>query len=85
VETGGSPILSYRLDWDDGTDMIIWPTLVGEDTPYLGTTWTQSVNVPGKYYNFRLSLQNAQGWSDYSPVASIQAAFVPEKVGIPIV
>lgn len=40
LETGGSPIISYRLDWDNGTGMMIWTPLVGLQSPYLGLTWT---------------------------------------------
>lgn len=38
--TGGLPILSYRLDWDAGTNQAVWTTLVGLNQAYLGTTWT---------------------------------------------
>jgi hypothetical protein len=76
-ESGGTPILSYRLDWDNGTNLMIWTTLIGYESAYDGVAWIQGGCVPGKTYHFRLSVQNAQGWSAYSPVTAVLAANVP--------
>jgi len=46
-ETGGAEILSYKLDWDNGTNQMIWTTLVGYESAYLGTAWIQGGTVPG--------------------------------------
>jgi hypothetical protein len=55
-QTGGGDISSYRLDWDNGTNQMIWTTLVGYSSAYLGTTWIQGGTVPGEYYNFRIQV-----------------------------
>ena len=59
VQTGGAPILSYRLEWDDATEMKVWTTLVGYDTAYMGLMWLQLGAQPGKIYSFRIQVQNA--------------------------
>jgi hypothetical protein len=59
TETGGSPILSYRLDWDDRSDKTVWYTLVGYDSAYLGLTWVQTGALPGETYSFRMQVQNS--------------------------
>ena len=56
TETGGSPILSYRLDWDDRSDKTVWYTLVGYDSAYLGLTWVQTGALPGETYSFRMQV-----------------------------
>ena len=38
-ETGGAPILTYRLEWDNGTNQMIWTTLIGEESAFVGTSW----------------------------------------------
>jgi len=53
-ESGGSPITSYRVEWDNGTGMNIWTPLVGYLSPYIGLDWTQLGTVDGKVYYFRL-------------------------------
>jgi len=64
---------------------MIWTTLIGFSSPYLGTIWTQSGTVPGKIYYFRISAQNDHGWSPFSDVKPILAANVPNKVGMALV
>jgi hypothetical protein len=54
--TGGLPILSYKLDWDAGTNQVVWTTLVGLNQAYLGTSWTQGGCIPGTVYYIRLSV-----------------------------
>lgn len=61
---------------------MIWTTLTGYASPYLGTAWTKSGTVPGKIYYFRLSAQNEHGWSTFSEVKSVLAANFPSKIGI---
>jgi hypothetical protein len=74
AQSGGAEILSYRLDWDNGTNKLVWTTLIGYEEAYIGTSYTQTGTVPGSIYNFRLSAYNRQGWSPFSPVKPILAA-----------
>lgn len=55
-QTGGADILSYRLDWDNGTNQMIWTTIVGYDSAYIGTAWIQGGTVPGDTYFFRMAV-----------------------------
>jgi hypothetical protein len=51
----------------------------------LGQTWTQGGTVPSFTYHFRLSVQNAQGWSEWSQVTAILAANMPAQTEMPTV
>jgi hypothetical protein len=85
--TGGSEVTSYRLDWDDSSDELVWHTIAGHDTtyPYLQTEFTKTLTTPGRYYKFRLQVENRQGWSLWSDPIAIQASYVPEKPEQPVV
>lgn len=73
---GGSPILEYSLEYDDGSGMI----------PFVGTTiLDQQLAVPassGQTFSFRYRVRNIYGWSaSYSsetPTVNIRAATVPD-------
>jgi hypothetical protein len=56
VETGGSQIISYRIDWDNSNGQTEWYNLIGEDTAYTGLSWTETGVTPGEVYNFRISV-----------------------------
>lgn len=74
---GGSAILSYSLEMDDGNGGE-YTVLYGDLTESMSTTYTTSDVQKGNTYRFRYRVRNAVGWSaSYSPVAYIQAASVP--------
>ena len=78
AETGGSPILSYQLDWDNGLDQNVWADLVGYSSTFTGTTYTVESVAPGVSYTFRVRAQNTHGWSDWSePYTTILSASAP--------
>jgi len=55
--------------------------LVGGDTVgtyYTGLQHAQSGLTAGETYIFRYRAYNRQGWSDYSPETSVDAATVPD-------
>ena len=60
AETGGSAVVSYRLDWDDSSNELVWHTIAGHDTsyPFLLTEFTKTLTTPGNYYKFRLQVEN---------------------------
>lgn len=83
TQIGGSPILSYELDWDAGQNQNIWQDLVGYQAAYLGNTHTELNVVAGITYVFRVRAQNVHGWSDWSiPYTEILAASVPAKMAM---
>lgn len=76
-DNGGSPILSYSLEIDDG--------LGGEFTSLYGETVdTMSLSIlyknvsRGLLYRARYRARNVIGWGDYSPIGFLLAASVPE-------
>lgn len=84
---GGSEVLSYQLEMDDGEggDFVV---LVGggasEDEYFLKLTYTVYSGISeGSTYRFRYRSLNSVGWSDYSPITYIMAASVPEKPAAP--
>ena len=71
------------IDWDNASSS--WINLIGYDSAYLGLTWTQTGTTPGSTYSFRIKVQNAQGWSDYSEVTAVLAATIPTQPEVPVV
>jgi len=81
---GGSPILSYELQMDDGKggDFV---SLIGYDENYLKLSYIVEGNViKGKLYRFRYRTKNSVGWSLFSDTGFIQAANVPNKPPVPM-
>lgn len=80
VQTGGTPILSYNLQWDEGTGNDVWVDLVGFPTDYLQTSYTVTEGVSkGIDYRFRLRSKNLYGFGAYSTIAVIRSSDVPDK------
>ena len=79
-ETGGSPIVSYYLQWDAGTAEAEWHDLVGLTSPNLATSFIVSTGVEqGELYKFRLKSENAHGFSaEWSDLGSIYADDKPD-------
>lgn len=79
LDTGGSAITSYNLQWDQGTGTF-GVDLAGASTEYLLTTYTLSSGpVAGGEYGFRYRAANKYGWGPWSEVATIAAADVPDQ------
>jgi len=81
---GGSPILTYELQMDDGKggDFV---SLIGYDENYLKLSYIVEGNVTkGKLYRFRYRTKNSVGWSIFSDTGFIQAANVPNKPPVPV-
>lgn len=80
-ETGNSPVISYSLEFDQGSSQNSWITLTGylNDFTELTYTVTDSVERGGSFY-FRLRAKNDWGWGVYSNAVKIIAATKPLQV-----
>jgi hypothetical protein len=81
ADNGGSPILSYHLQYDNGTFATTWLDVVGLAPDSIAETIIVSSEiVSGTVYGFRVRARNIFGWGPYSAVTEIKAAREP---GIP--
>jgi len=81
---GGSDILSYELQMDDGKggDFV---SLIGGSENYLKLWFIVEGNLnKGTIYRFRYRALNSVGWSLFSDTGFIQAANVPTKPPVPV-
>jgi hypothetical protein len=77
ADDGGSDILSYSLELDDGTGGDFTP-IVGYVSDYLLLEYLIKNGInKATVYRLRYRSRNIIGWSDYSPIAYILAANVP--------
>jgi hypothetical protein len=81
VVNGGSPILSFNLQWTNKNDPANFQDLIGDDSNRsLDTEHLQTVQVEaGETYLFRVRALNAMGWGDFSDEVEIVAAEVPAQ------
>ena len=77
--TGGSPIISYSLEWDSGSNGAFFTSLIGETSNNILLTYTKTLLTAGANYQFRYRVKNIFGWSPYSTAISALAATVPER------
>jgi hypothetical protein len=81
--TGGSPILSYSIEVDDGQGGSLVP-LYGNGTDSMSTSYIVSVpDMSGRVFRSRYRVRNAVGWSQYSPMGYTRAASVPSAPPAP--
>ena len=77
TDTGGSPISSYRLEWNQGDGSTNFVTLAGS----LATEYLLSTSVTmGTTYSFRLVAQNKWGESQAGSSINIQASSLPGQI-----
>jgi hypothetical protein len=83
---GGAPILSYELQWDQGSAGATWVSLVGAASDSVLTQFTvqdaqdPAYVVSGTVYEFRYRARNRQGWGAFSSATSIMAAAEPGQL-----
>ena len=65
--TGGSPITSYALYWDNGLSGLYFTPLVGVNSLNLIQTFTATGLTSGQSYQFKYKVFNAFGPSEFSP------------------
>ena len=70
LETGGSEIISFSLEWDGGLQGNTFTSLVGESTNNIQVSYVKDQLTAGVVYNFRYRAKNIFGWSPYSQVLS---------------
>jgi hypothetical protein len=84
-DAGGSPVLSYHLQYDNATNADKWLDVVGlAPDSMLLTVIVSSEVVSGDMYGFRVRARNIFGWGPYSTVTYIQAAREPAKPVPPV-
>lgn len=82
AELGGATcsILSYNIEWDDGSNGETWSEVIGvfelyTDLEYLHTAGVQS----GVLYQIRIRAKNKHGWSEFSDILEVLAATEPSE------
>lgn len=83
ASTGGSPITSYYIEFDDQTNGVDWYELQGFTTQTLSLSYLKTGLVTNKNYQFRYKARNIFGWSNWSPVGIIRTITVPSKPAVP--
>ena len=79
TDTGGSPILSYHVEWDRGSAGLYFLNLAGYVAVYDATSYSITAHVTtGVSYQVRVRAKNYWGWGEYSDVLTIRASSVPE-------
>ena len=75
---GGSPLLSYELQMDNGQGGE-FTSLIGYNSESLETTFIviNELIKSGGIYRFRYRTKNVNGWSLFSPITHIKAATIP--------
>ena len=71
---GGSPVIEYRVNWDQGTN-----TYAVLDSSVTGLSYSTSATLtPNTVYKFKLESRNSYGFSTLSSEISIRAAKIPD-------
>jgi hypothetical protein len=80
TDTGGSAIVSYELDINDGAGGTTFTAEVGFLTPYTLNNILLSTSITsGATYVFKYRDQNIFGWGLFSPETSLIAATTPDS------
>jgi len=77
-DTGGTPITSYSLEWDQGSGN--WAALKGDPTPDTAASYVLPGVTAGAPYDFRLRAANAIGWGAYGPTVTVVPSSVPVQM-----
>ena len=78
AETGGSPILNYKVRWNQGSldDWVDLVTIPAGDDPL---TYKVESLTGGQYYRFTVLAENIHGWGQESAVFIENAASPPSQ------
>lgn len=77
-QNGNSNVTSYSLEFDSGTNGLVWTALTGYISAFTNLTTVVTDNIErGVTYHFKLRAQNIWGWGAYSTIHHIQAATRP--------
>jgi len=81
TETGGSPILSYNVQWDKGEGTSTFYELLGYSSTFTSTSHiVTSGIVGGTDYVFKIRALNYWGWGDFSSEVTIRASETPDQM-----
>jgi hypothetical protein len=83
-DNGYTPITSYFLEWDAGSNGVTWTEIVGSTpasllTAYSVTGGSSGLTV-GASYGFRVTSRNKHGWGPVSDPVYLKAAQKPSTV-----
>jgi len=84
TETGGSPIISYSLEWDDASGQLFFTPLFGDVENNIQLLYTKTGLTAGVAYSFKYRVRNIYGWSTYSAVKTQISARVPDAPAAPV-
>lgn len=79
--TGGSPITSYALYWDNGLSGLYFSPLVGINSLNMIQTFTATGLTSGQSYQFKYKVFNAFGGSGFSSTVTQIAFTYPGQIG----
>jgi hypothetical protein len=82
LDNGGSPLLSYHLQFAD-TFVGQWRDVNGQDIDSLLTVYQVTGLTLGREYSFRYRVRNVIGWSGYSPVTTQLVGVIPGRLQPP--
>jgi Fibronectin type III domain len=78
---GYSPVTSYNVQWDQGTQGTQWANLTGYNIDSIVFNYKVSSGIyAGDFYQIRVRAKNRWGWGPFSPVLTIKAATMPAKM-----
>jgi hypothetical protein len=81
-DTGGSEILSYNLQYNQGGLSTSYISLIGESPNSLVLIFSKGGLTTNVVYSFRYRVKNKYGWNEggFSPILQARAATLPSKV-----
>ena len=82
--TGGSPVLSYNLQYRGETaPPAQFTTLIGEVPDNMFLEYSKSGLVTDRLYQFRYRIRNKHGWGPFSDYIAIRTAKIPDAMEAP--
>jgi len=79
--TGGSPILSYNLQYKgELTPPDDFLTVVGEVPDSMALTYVKNGLITDYVYVFRFRVRNKRGWGSFLDYVYIRTAVIPDQV-----
>jgi hypothetical protein len=84
IQSGGSQILSYQIDYDHNTQESEWRELKGFSSNDHSLETIKDGLTISLEYRVRYRAKNIFGWSEYSDVTSIYTIMVPDVASTPV-
>lgn len=77
--TGGSPIISYQIDYDKSTNAAEWQELKGFSSNDISLSAIKTGLIISQPYQVRYRAKNIFGWGEYSERITILTIMVPNQ------